>query len=91
MRLYFGPDRPEATYVAHAFEEKQVDLGEVVMNYAVTGEESAPALLLVPAQAESWWAYEAAMKQLAAEYRVYAIDLRGQGADHPDAGPLYRR
>lgn len=79
MRLYFGPDRPEATYVAHAFEEKQVDLGEVIMNYAVTGEESAPALLLLPAQAESWWAYEAAMKQLAAEYRVYAVDLRGQG------------
>jgi hypothetical protein len=35
-----------------------VDLGEIRMNYAVAGD---PAMLLVPAQTESWWGYEAAM------------------------------
>lgn len=79
MGLRFGPDFPKETYIPHAFEEVTIDLGEVVMNYAVAGEESAPALLLLPAQAESWWAYEAAMQKLAADYRVYAVDLRGQG------------
>ncbi len=79
MGLRFGPDFPKETYIPHAFQEATIDLGEVVMNYAVAGEESAPALLLLPAQAESWWAYEAAMQQLAADYRVYAVDLRGQG------------
>jgi pimeloyl-ACP methyl ester carboxylesterase len=33
----------------------------------------------VPGQAESWWGYEAAMKQLQNEFQVFAVDLRGQG------------
>lgn len=78
MAQHYGPDRPDLTYVAHDFPERTVDLGEVVMNYAVTGADNAPALLLVPGQIESWWGYEAAMKLLEADFRVYAIDLRGQ-------------
>jgi pimeloyl-ACP methyl ester carboxylesterase len=79
MGLHFGPDNPGETYVAHAFEEHTVDLGEVVMNYAVAGHEDAIPLLLIPGQTESWWGYEAAMQRLEADFRVYAVDLRGQG------------
>jgi pimeloyl-ACP methyl ester carboxylesterase len=79
MGLHFGPDHPDQTYVAHFYPERTIDLGEVVMNYAVAGREGAPALLLIPAQTESWWGYEAAMRLLEADFRVYAVDLRGQG------------
>ena len=75
----FGPHRPDATYVPHAFEERTFDTGEVRMNYAVAGSEDSPALLLIPGQSESWWGYEAALPLLAQRFRVFAVDLRGQG------------
>jgi pimeloyl-ACP methyl ester carboxylesterase len=50
-----------------------------VLNYAVTGDESQPALLLIPGQSESWWGYEKAMSLLAEHFQVFAVDLRGQG------------
>src|SRR3546814_15385873 len=49
------------------------------MNYATAGERSAPALLLIPGQTESWWGYEAAMSRLAEHFEVFAVALRGQG------------
>jgi len=75
----YGPHAPDATYVAHAFPERLVDLGEVELNYARAGDGSSPALLLVPGQTESWWGYEAAMPRLAEHFEVFAVDLRGQG------------
>lgn len=63
----------------HGYPEKQVDLGEVCMNYAEGGSSDRPALLLIPGQTESWWGYEQVMKLLEADYHVFAIDLRGQG------------
>ena len=33
-RARYGPHDPDDTYVAHAFAEQLVDLGEVEMNYA---------------------------------------------------------
>lgn len=78
MNYRFGPDMPD-TYVAHAFPEHQVDLGEVTMNYAVAGPADATPLLLIPGQTESWWGYEEAMKRLEKSFRLYAVDLRGQG------------
>ncbi|KAJ9149778.1 Epoxide hydrolase 4 [Pleurostoma richardsiae] len=71
-------DHPDI-FVPHAFPEQIVDLGEIRMNYAVAGEPSNPALLLVPGQTESWWGYEDAIHLLSKAYRVYAVDLRGQG------------
>ena len=68
-----------ATFVPHAYPEQTVDLGEVRMNYAVAGDPSQPALLLIPGQTESWWGYEAAMPLLAEHFQVFAVDLRGQG------------
>lgn len=66
-------------FVAHGFPEHSADLGEVTMNYVTAGSPKAPALLLIPGQTESWWGYEAAIKILAADFQVYAVDLRGQG------------
>jgi len=78
-RSRYGPHDPDATYVAHGVPEQLVDLGEVQMNYATLGDTSAPALLLIPGQTESWWGYEQAMPLLAARFQVFAVDLRGQG------------
>jgi pimeloyl-ACP methyl ester carboxylesterase len=79
MPYHFGPNYPAQTYVPHYYAEHTIDLGEVVMNYAVAGPETAPALLLIPGQTESWWGYEAAMRLLETNFRAYAVDLRGQG------------
>jgi pimeloyl-ACP methyl ester carboxylesterase len=78
-RARFGPHNPDETYIAHAFTEQRVDLGEIEMNYATAGDPSSTALLLIPGQTESWWGYEAAMPLLAERFRVFAVDLRGQG------------
>ncbi len=75
----FGPQHPDATYVRHSFPEQSVNLGEVEMNYAVAGDASKPALLLIPGQTESWWGYESAMPLLAERFQAFAVDLRGQG------------
>lgn len=53
--MRYGPDNPEITYVEHAYPEHLFDTGEVRLNYATTGSADRPALLLVPAQTESWW------------------------------------
>src|SRR5208337_325394 len=79
MTYHFGPDCPNETYISHCYPEQIVDLGEVAMNYAVAGPDSAPALLLIPGQTESWWGYEPAMQLLEKDFHVYAVDLRGQG------------
>lgn len=79
MNFRFGPDFPKETYVPHGYPEQTVDLGEIEMNYVVTGPEQAPALLLIPGQTESWWGYEKVMPLLEKDFRVYAVDLRGQG------------
>lgn len=70
---------PARVFVRHHFPEKQVNLGEVTMNYAEAGDARQPALLLLPGQAESWWGYEETMKLLADQFHVFAVDLRGQG------------
>jgi pimeloyl-ACP methyl ester carboxylesterase len=66
-------------YVPHSFDEHVVDVGEVRLNYAVAGDPGLPALLLIPAQSESWWGYERAMPLLAEHFQAFAVDLRGQG------------
>jgi len=75
----YAPFRDPRRFVAHAFEERQADLGEIEMNYAEAGSADKPALLLIPGQTESWWGYETAMGILAKDFHVFAVDLRGQG------------
>src|SRR5262249_36741344 len=79
MGFHYGPDNPDQTYVSHSYAEHRIDLGEVVMNYAVAGEPALPALLLIPGQTESWWGDEKAMELLEKHVQCFAIDLRGQG------------
>jgi hypothetical protein len=43
----------------------------------VAAADSAPALLLILGQTESSWGFDAAMKLLENDFRVYAVDLRG--------------
>ncbi|MEU2801196.1 alpha/beta fold hydrolase [Streptomyces sp. NPDC007117] len=78
MSLSEAADRAD-TFVSHRYREQLVDLGEIRMNYVVEGDPSAPALLLIPSQTESWWGYEEAIGLLSSEFQVFAIDLRGQG------------
>jgi hypothetical protein len=52
-KFHYGPDNPAETYVPHVYPEHTINLGEVIMNYAVAGEPAFPALLLVPGQTES--------------------------------------
>ena len=66
-------------FLAHKYSELSADLGEVAMNYAVSGSPSNPALLLIPGQTESWWGFEKAIPLLDKNFQVYAVDLRGQG------------
>jgi pimeloyl-ACP methyl ester carboxylesterase len=75
----YGPDHPEATYVAHAHPEERFDTGEVQLNHVCVGDADRPALLLIPGQSESWWGYEDALPRLAEHFQCFAVDLRGQG------------
>ncbi|KAI7776718.1 hypothetical protein LA080_004652 [Diaporthe eres] len=79
QETYLEASDRESIFKKHAFPEHTVDLGEIRMNYAASGSDSSPAILLIPAQAESWWGYEDAMRLLSESYQVYAVDLRGQG------------
>ena len=79
FRNRFGPHNPDETYIPHAFDEHLVGLGEIEMNHVVVGDDSKPALLLVPGQTESWWGYEQALPLLAEHFQAFAVDLRGQG------------
>jgi pimeloyl-ACP methyl ester carboxylesterase len=78
-RARYGPHNADETYVAHGIAEHLVDLGEIAMNYVKAGDPTAPALLLVPGQTESWWGYESVIPRLAKHFEVFAVDLRGQG------------
>ncbi len=75
----FGPHAPDATYVAHDFDEQRFDTGEVELSYVTAGDASKPALLLIPGQTESWWGYEQALGLLGDHFQAFAVDLRGQG------------
>ena len=57
-----------STFVPHGFEEHTADLGEIRMNYVVSGDPGRPALLLIPGQTESWWGYEKALPLLAGHF-----------------------
>jgi pimeloyl-ACP methyl ester carboxylesterase len=75
----FGPHAPEATFVAHEYDELLHDTGEAEINFVTTGDGSRPALLLIPGQTESWWGYEQALGLLGEHFQAFAVDLRGQG------------
>jgi pimeloyl-ACP methyl ester carboxylesterase len=79
QKFRYGPENPDITYVPHKYEEHLFDTGEITLNYATTGPKNKPAIVLIPAQTESWWGYESAMGMLSKYFQVFAVDLRGQG------------
>jgi pimeloyl-ACP methyl ester carboxylesterase len=74
-----APPAQRDVFVKHAYDEHTVNLGEVAMNYVVSGQATNPALLLIPGQTESWWGFEKAIALLDKDFQVFAVDLRGQG------------
>ncbi len=70
-------------FVPHAFDEHTVDLGKIRMNYVVAGAPENPALLLIAAQTESWWGYEAAI--------TTPRTGSSAGAEHPTSSRRRRR
>lgn len=57
-------------FVDHRLPDLSVNLGEIRMNYAGAGEPSSPALLLIPAQTESWYR-PAATGRLECDYQRF--------------------
>ena len=88
----YGPHAPDVTYVAHAFPEQLVDLGEVrdELRHRRRPRRSRRCCC-IPGQTESWWGYEAAMPRLAEHFEVFAVDLRGQGRSTRTPGSLHAR
>jgi pimeloyl-ACP methyl ester carboxylesterase len=78
MRQIEGSDHEEV-FIEHSFPEQLADLGDIRMNYVEVGDRSLPALLLIPAQTESWWGYEAALGHLGERFNAFVVDPRGQG------------
>ncbi|MBF9315259.1 alpha/beta fold hydrolase [Mycobacteroides chelonae] len=79
MRKKLEADDRANTFVPHTRPEHAIDLGEVRMNHAIAGSPELPALLLIPAQGESWWGYENAIPLLEKTFQIFVVDLRGQG------------
>ena len=75
----FGPHAPDATYVAHEYDEQRFDSGEVEINYVTAGDTSRPALLLIPGRPNRGGATRRRSARLAEHFQAFAVDLRGQG------------
>ncbi|MGY5879335.1 MAG: alpha/beta hydrolase [Candidatus Thorarchaeota archaeon] len=59
-------------------QEKQLDTGEIIINYAV-GPDNGPALVLIPGQGADWTNYEKVLDQLSTNFQVFVVDVRGHG------------
>ena len=76
--FFVVPPRVSVSGIPSGFTEKQFNTGEVVLNY-VEGPDNGVPLLLIPGQMESWQGYQLVMPELAKEYHVFSVDLRGHG------------
>ena len=57
------------------------------LNYVVQGDPDGMPIVLLHGVGDSWHSYERVLPLLPAEYRVYAVTLRGHGwSDHPHSG-----
>ncbi|MFE7413307.1 alpha/beta fold hydrolase [Streptomyces laurentii] len=74
--------RPVAAFLDPAVRTVTVD--GVRLAYRVTGPEGAPPVVLVHGRGEDGTTWAEVAAELAADRRVYALDLRGHGlSDHP--------
>jgi len=59
----------------------------VRLHYVIGGNAAGEVVVLLAGFPQSWYAWRKVMVALAADYRVVAIDLPGQGdSDHPEDG-----
>jgi pimeloyl-ACP methyl ester carboxylesterase len=59
----------------------------ITLNYRVQGNPNGKPIILLHGGGDSWHSYDLVYPLLPAEYRVYAITLRGHGwSDHPAEG-----
>jgi pimeloyl-ACP methyl ester carboxylesterase len=62
-----------------------VDVNGIQLHYVETGTTGSP-ILLVHGFPETWWAFHKLIPLLAANHRVFAVDLRGFGDSGNEAG-----
>ena len=72
------PPKVRVSGIPRGFTEKQWNTGEVILNY-VEGPDHGVPLLLIPAQTESWQGYKLVMPELAENFHVFCVDVRGHG------------
>lgn len=59
----------------------------ITLNYVVQGAADGPVIVLLHGAGDSWHSYQRVLPLLPANYRVYAVTLRGHGlSDHPATG-----
>lgn len=65
-----------------------VTLGSgIALSYAAQGDESGPAMVLLPGPTDSWRSYEPVLDQLPLSIRAIAVSQRGHGdSDKPAVG-----
>ncbi len=69
------------------FEHRFATVEGVRLHYVTGGKPDGPIVVLLAGFPESWYAWRKVMPRLAAEYRVIAPDLPGQGdSDRPADG-----
>jgi len=72
------PHKVTVEGIPDEFVEKQVNIGEVTLNY-VEGPDNGLPLLLIPGQIEFWQGYKLVMPDLAKFFHLYVVDVRGHG------------
>jgi pimeloyl-ACP methyl ester carboxylesterase len=70
--------RASVAGITRGFQERQVALDDVTLNYVAGPQRDLP-LLLIPGQMESWQGYKRVMPALAERFHVFVPDLRGHG------------
>ncbi len=69
------------------FEHRFETVEGVRLHYVIGGKPGGDVVVLVAGFPESWFAWRKVMPLLAAEYKVVALDLPGQGdSDRPENG-----
>jgi pimeloyl-ACP methyl ester carboxylesterase len=82
------PNDKELALSLGSFTSKEVQLNGITLHY-VQGGQGEP-LVLLPGWPETWWSYHKIMPELAKDFSVISLDIRGMGTSStPEAG--YRK
>lgn len=63
---------------ALGFEEKQFQIGDVVLNH-LRGPANGPPLILLPGQTQPWQSYSKVLALLRHDFEIIAFDIHGHG------------